>query len=68
MGHFGLNSYGPFEGITWPSALLFRPPGGLCPARTGGVGDGWSRCGVICASIGVVREGALGPCSEAPDL
>lgn len=24
--------------------------------------------GVICASIGGVREGALGPCSKAPDL
>lgn len=59
MGHFGLNSYRPFERITWPSALLFGPPGCSCPAGTSGAGNGRSGYGGCMCSTCVVGEGYL---------
>lgn len=57
MGHLRLSSSRSFEGITWPHAFLLGLPECLCPAGTGGFGDGWPGCEGVCASMCVVGEG-----------
>lgn len=56
MGHLSLSSSRSFEGITWPHALLLGLPECLCPAGTGGFGDGWPGCEGVCASMCSVRS------------